>query len=186
MAEAQNARKLLKWLKNPDVPQQHNVLPGQLNQKLSKQEKERLSIVRFRETKQNETPVAILKDKPGSRAISGIFKWKDVCDDSKQNIYLSIRKPLNTEQGLLRNAQSRLDNGKQGAGNIQPIEIVIIYSSTIEPDTLAKLVHNLRDRNPYYSDFNTLPFPFSLIIPTKEYAIGIRDRIESEDSDEEE
>ena len=82
--------------------------------------------------------------------------------------------------------QSRLDNGKQSAGNIKPIEIVIVYSLAIEQDTLAKFVHNLRDRNPYYSDFNTLPFPFSLAIPTKEYAIGIRDRVESEDSGEEE
>ena len=186
MAEAQNARKLLKWLQNPYVPEQHNILPRQLKQQLSKQEKKRLSIVRFRETKQNETPVVIWNDNPGSRSISGIFKWKDVCDDSNQNIYLSIRKGSKTEQGLLRKTQSRFDNGKQGAGNIQPIEIVIVYSSIIEQDTLAKFVHNLRDRNPYYSDFNTLPFPFSLAIPTKEYAIGIRDRVESEVSGEEE
>ena len=106
MAEAQNARKLLKWLQNPYVPKERNILPSQLDRQLSKQEKKRLSIVRFRETKQNETPVAILKDKPGSRAISGVYKWKDICDNTekKQNIYLSIRNPLNTEQGLLRNA----------------------------------------------------------------------------------
>ena len=28
MSEAQNARKLLKWLQNPYVPETHNVLPG--------------------------------------------------------------------------------------------------------------------------------------------------------------
>ncbi len=184
MAEAQNARKLLKWLQNPYVPETPGILPGQLDRQLSKREKKRLSIVRFRETKQNETPVAILKSKPGSRT-SGIFKWKDICDDSKQNIYLSVRKPLNTEKFSLKKAQSRLDNGKSPAGNIKPIEIVIVYSLAIEQNTLAKFVHNLRDRNPYYSDFNTLPFPFSLAIPTKEYAIGIRDMVESEDLDEE-
>ena len=187
MAEAQNARKLLKWMQNQsDVFEEHNILPKQLNRQLTNREKKRLSIVRFRETKQNETPVIILKDNPNSKESSGIFKWKNICDDSQQNIYLSIRKGLNTEQRLLRNAQSRLDNGKSPAGNRKPIEIVVVYSSAIEQDTLAKFVHNLRDRNPYYSNFNTLPFPFTLAIPTKEYAIGIRDRVEPGDSDEEE
>ncbi|MEM8830603.1 MAG: hypothetical protein AAGE96_14775 [Cyanobacteria bacterium P01_G01_bin.19] len=50
----------------------------------------------------------------------------------------------------------------------------------------GRKLNNWRDRNPYYSDFNTLLFPFSLAIPTKEYAVGIRDRVESNDSDEEE
>ena len=185
MAEAQNSRKLLKWLQNPYVPETPNILPRQLNRQLSKSEKSRLSIVRFREAKQNETPVAILKDKPGSRT-SGIFKWQYVCDHSEENVYLSIRKSLNTEQGLLKVSESRLDNGKKGAGNTKPIEIIIVYSSAIEQDTLAKFVHNLRDRYPYYSDFNTLPFPFSLATKTRDYAIGIRDILESEQSDEEE
>ena len=187
MAEAQNARKLLKWLQNPYVPKTHDVLPRQLNRQLSEGEKKRLFIVRFRETKQNETPVAVWRRKPAGRP-SGIFQWKDVSDDSKQNLYLSIRNPLNTEKGtsILGVSQSRLDNGRRKAANKRPIEIVVVYSSTIEQDTLAKFVHNLRDRNPYYSNFNTLPFPFSLAIPTKEYAIGVRDRVELEESGEEE
>ena len=188
MAEAQNARKLLKWLQNPYVPAKHNILPGQLNRQLSKQEKERLSIVRFRETKQNEVPVTIWKGRKPAGRPSGIFNWKDICDDSNQKIYLSVRKPLTSEKGtsILKVSQSRLDNGKQKPGNIKPIEIVVVYSLAIKQDTLAKFVHNLRDRNPYYSDFNTLPFPFSLAIPTKEYAISIRDRVESEQLAEEE
>jgi hypothetical protein len=187
MAEAQNARKLLKWLQNPDVPKECKILPGQINRQLSKQEKQRLSIVRFRETTQNEVPVAIWKGRKPAGRPSGIFKWKDVCDDSNQNVYLSIRKPLNSEKGIsiLKVSQSRLDNGKQQAGNTKPIEIVIVYSSAIEQDTLAKFVHNLRDRNPYYSDFNTLPFPFLLAVKTKEYAIGIGDRVELEQSETE-
>ena len=186
MAEAQNARKLLRWLHNPCVPGEHKILPSQLDRQLSKQEKQRLSIVRFRETKQNEVPVTIWKGREPAGRPSGIFKWKNVCDNSEQYIYLSIRKPLNTEQGLLKVSESRLDNGKKGAGNTKPIEIVVVYNSTTEQDTLAKFVHNLRDRNPYYSDFNTLPFPFPLAIPTKEYAISLRDRMQSEQSDEEE
>jgi hypothetical protein len=67
MAEAQNARRFLTWLKNPDVPLSSNNLPKQLEQQLTKLEKERLSIVRFRKTSQNEVPVAIIKDKPGSK-----------------------------------------------------------------------------------------------------------------------
>ena len=179
MAEAQNARKLVTWLKNPDVPAVKN-LPGQLRQQLTKSEKERLSIVRLREFKSsNEVPVTIVKDSPGSKT-SGVFKWNDICDDSQQNIYLSIRKLLNTEQKPLKIGQSRLDDGKKPAASPKPLEIVVVYKSAIEQDTLANFVHNLRDRYPYFSDFTTLPFPFPLAIKMREYAIGIKDIVESE------
>ena len=56
-----------------------------------------------------------------------VFKWKDVWDDSEQNIYLSIRKLLNTEQGVLKVEESRLDNGNKQAGNTKPLEIVVVY-----------------------------------------------------------
>ncbi len=179
MAEAQNARRLLTWLQNPHLTPSVHDLPQQLKQDLTKSQKERLSIVRIRETSQNEVPVTIIKNSPGSRT-NGVFKWNGVCDDSEQNIYLSIRKLLNTEQGVLKVEESRLDNGNKQAGNTKSLEIVVVYNSGIQEDTLAKFVHNLRDRNPYYSDFNTLPFPFSLAMKTKEYAIGIRDKVESE------
>ena len=185
MAEAQNARKLLTWLQNPHVPPSVHDLPQQLNQDLTKSQKERLSIVRIRETSQNEVPVTIIKNSPGSRT-NGVFKWKDVCDDSEQNIYLSIRKLLNTEQGVLKVEESRLDNGNKQAGNTKPLEIVVVYNPGIQEDTLAKFVHNLRDRNPYYSNFNTLPFPFSLAVKSKEYAIGIKDKVETEQLETEE
>jgi hypothetical protein len=118
--------------------------------------------------------------------INQVVKLADVCDSSQQNTYLSIRKAFNSEQKVLRNVQSRLDNGKKPVGNPQPLEIVIVYSLTIEQDTLAKFVHNLRDRYPYFSGFNTLPLPFPLAIKTKEYAIGIRDTVELEQSETEE
>jgi len=62
---------------------------------------------------------------------------------------------------------------------------VVVYKSAIEEDTLANFVHDLRDRYPYFSDFNTLPFPFPLALKMKEYAVGIKDIVESEEEIEE-
>ncbi|MEO1378467.1 MAG: RNaseH domain-containing protein [Cyanobacteria bacterium J06635_10] len=125
----------------------HENLPSELEReyKFTSSEKQRLSIVRLRESNRNEVPVTIVKDSPGSKS-SGIFKWNDLCDDSQQNIYLSIRKALNTEQGVLKKAESRLDDGNKPAANRKPLEIVIVYNSGIEQDILVKFVHNLRDR----------------------------------------
>ena len=84
------------------------------------------------------------KDNETSSLLVGIIN--DLCDDSQQNIYLSIRKALNTEQVVLKVAESRLDSGNKPAGNPKPLEIVIVYNSGIEQDILVKFVHNLRDR----------------------------------------
>ena len=187
MAEAQNARRLLTWLQNPYVPSSSENFPSQLERdyQFTSSEKQRVSIVRLREPSRNEVPVTIVENSPGSKT-SGIFQWNNVCDSSQQSIYLSIRKPLNTEQGLLRNSQSRLDDGNKPIGNPKPLEIVVVYNKGIEQNILVKLIHNLRDRYPYFSNFNTLPFPFPLAIKTKEYAIGVRDRVESQEIDTEE
>ena len=187
MAEAQNARRLLTWLQNPYVPLSSGEFPSQLERdyQFTLSEKQRISIVRLRESKQNEVPVTIVAKSPGNK-VSGVFKWNNVCDNFQENIYLSIRKPLNTEQGLLRNSQSRLDDGNKPIGNPKPLEIVVIYNRGIEQNTFVKFIHNLRDRYPYFSNFNTLPFPFPLAIKTKEYAIGVRDRVESQELESEE
>jgi hypothetical protein len=114
MAEAQNARKMLAWLQNPKLPA--NNLPDELKRHMTESEQNRLWVVRLRIAGEGEVPVCIVKDSPGSRA-NGLFCWDGVCDSPENALYLSMRKGLTTEQGLLRRLQSRLDNGSKQPGN---------------------------------------------------------------------
>lgn len=186
MVEAQNARKMLTWLQNPKLPA--NDLPHELKQHiLTESELNRLWFVRLR-VPDGEVPVGIVKGSPGSRT-SGLFCWKDVCDDKKYMLYLSMRKPLTTEQGTntLQQKQSRLDNGSRQAGNPKLLEIAAIYSPEIGSEKLAFFVHSLRDRWPYFADEISLPFPFPFATLAKEYAVSAKDLVDSsEDSEESE
>ncbi|KYC40195.1 hypothetical protein WA1_27020 [Scytonema hofmannii PCC 7110] len=181
MVEAQNARKMLTWLQNPEFLA--NVLLEGLD--LTEQEKNRLWVVRLRVANNSEVPVAIVKDSPGSRSsIGGVFRWQNVCDSAKNTVYLSLRKLLNTEQVLLRRSQSRLDNGSRPAGNPKLLEIAIVHYPGIERDQLAGLVHSLRNRWPYFADDVSLPFPFPFATLAKEYAVSAKDEVELEDLEE--
>lgn len=186
MVEAQNARQMLTWLQNPKLPA--NDLPHELKQHiLTESELNRLWFVRLR-VPDGEVPVGIVKGSPGSRT-SGLFCWKDVCDDKKYMLYLSMRKPLTTEQGTntLQQKQSRLDNGSRQAGNPKLLEIAAIYSPEIGSEKLAFFVHSLRDRWPYFADEISLPFPFPFATLAKEYAVSAKDLVDSsEDSEESE
>jgi len=184
MTEAQNARKMITWLQNHKLPD--NDLPNELKRDMTESEIARLLVVRLRiANDRGEVPVAIAKDSPGTKT-SGLFLWKDVCDGEKTALYLSIRKPLNTEKGTntLQRLQSRLDNGSLQAGNPKPLEIAVIHHSEIDSDKLACLIHNLRDRWPYFANYVTLPFPFPLAILAKEYAVSAKDAVESEELEE--
>src|SRR5919199_242110 len=183
MAEAQNARKMLAWLQNPKLPA--NNLPDELKRYMTESEQNRLWVVRLRIAGEGEVPVCIIKDSPGSRT-SGLFCWDGVCDRPENALYLSMRKGLTTEQGLLRRLQSRLDNGLQQAGNPKPLEIGVVHSPGIEASKLACFVHNLRDRWPYFADEVSLAFPFPFATLAKEYAVSAKDRVELEDSEESE
>lgn len=184
MAEAQNARKMLTWLQNPQLPA--NDLPKALA--LTESQKNRLWVVRLRVAENGEVPIGIVKDSPGSRSnIGGVFRWQNVCDDGKVALYLSLRKSLTTEQDILRQYQSRLDNGSKQAGNPKFLEIALVYHPGIEPDKLACFIHHLRRRWPYFADDVSLPFPFPFATLAKEYAVSAFDAVEdSEESDESE
>jgi hypothetical protein len=178
MLEAQNSRRLIPWLKNPNLPS--NDLPQELKQQISEPERKRLWVVRLRVANNDEVPVSIVKT-PGGRT-TGLFDWKNLCNDDKK-LYLSIRKPLNTEQGTntLKQLQSRLDDGKKQAGNPPLLEIAVVYHPEIESDQLADFVHNLRDRWPYFANQVSLPFPFPFATKAKEYAVSAKDLIEFEE-----
>ncbi len=183
MTQAQNARKMLTWLKNPKLPA--NDLPDELKRDMTESEIARLLVVRLRVANDGEVPVGIVKDSPGTKT-NGLFLWKDVCDGEKTALYLSIRKLLNTEKGTntLKPKQSRLDNGSLQAGNPKPLEIAVIHHPEIDSDKLACLIHNLRDRWPYFANDVALPFPFPLAILAKEYAVSAKDAVESEELEE--
>ena len=183
MAEAQNARKLLTWLKNPDLPA--NDLPSEFKRQMTQSEIDRLWVVRLRVAENGEVPVGIVKGSPGSRT-GGSFHWQDVCDDGANELYLSVRKLFNTEQGTstLQKKQSRLDDGNKQAGNPRLLEIAVVYHPDIDGDKLASFVHHLRDRWPYFADEVSLPFPFPFATLAKEYAVSARDTVESEASEE--
>ena len=184
MAEAQNARKMLAWLQNPKLPA--NNLPDELKRHImTESEQNRLWVVRLRIAGEGEVPVCIVKDSPGSRT-SGLFCWDGVYNDPENALYLSMRKGLTTEQGLLRVLQSRLDNGRKQPGNPKPLEIAVVHSPGIEGSKLACFVHNLRDRWPYFADEVSLPFPFPFATLAKEYAVSAKDIVELEESEESE
>jgi hypothetical protein len=179
MAEAQNARRILTWLQNPKLPT--NVLPNEIKRDMTESEISRLWFVRLRVAENGEVPVAIVKGSLGS-STSSVFCWQKVCDSEETALYLSIRKPLNTEQGknTLQRKQSRLDNGSLQAGNRKPLEIAVIHHPGIERDRLACFIHNLRRRWPYFADDVSLPFPFPFATLAKEYAVSAKDTVESE------
>jgi hypothetical protein len=181
MAEVQNARKMLTWLRNPDF--QAKKIFGEL--KFDDSEKERLWIARMRIAKDGEVPFGVVKDSDGSRT-SGIFQWQDICQQTEDyrgefirpSLYLSMRKPLTTEQGILRTSQSRLDDGGKQTGNPSPLEIALVHHPGIDEINLASLIHNLRDRWSYFPDYTSLPFPFPFATSAKQYAVGVRDTVE--------
>ena len=183
MAEAQNARKMLTWLQNPKLPA--NDLPDELKRDMTESEISRLWLVRLRVADNGEVPVGIVKGSPGSRT-SGVFHWQNICDDGGTKVYLSIRRLLNTEQGTntLQKKQSRLDNGLLQTGNPRLLELAIVHCPEIDCKKLACFVHNLRDRWPYFADEVSLPLPFPFATLAKEYAVGAKDAVESEESDE--
>jgi pPIWI_RE module N-terminal domain/RNaseH domain of pPIWI_RE/MID domain of pPIWI_RE len=178
MTEAQNARKLFPWLQNPNLP--NHQLPPALN--LTTAEADRLWMVRLRTHQQAEVPLTIVDNSPGSQT-NGIFRWEDVCD-ANNYLYLSMRKLLTTEQNLLRKPESRFD-APNPSPNPKALEIALIHHPSIDRDNLAKFIHTLRERSPYFADFNALPFPFTLAINTKEYAVSAKDEIEDIISNEE-
>ncbi|MUG97167.1 DUF3893 domain-containing protein [Scytonema sp. UIC 10036] len=185
MAEAENARKMLTWLKNPELLT--NNLPDALKRHMTESEISRLWVVRLRVAGHgDEVPVCVVKGSPGSRT-SGLFCWQDVCDDGETALYLSVRKLLNTEQGTntLKPKQSRLDNGSLQAGNPKPLEIAVVHHPGIDCDKLARFVHNLRDRWPYFANEVSLPLPFPFATLAKEYAVSALDAAESLDLEEE-
>nr|WP_265273723.1 RNaseH domain-containing protein [Nostoc sp. KVJ3] len=183
MAEAQNSRKMLNWLQN------QNLLTNDpletLKQHLSQEQINRLWVVRLRVADNGEVPVAIVKDSPGSRT-SGVYRWQGVCDDGERSLYLSVRKPLNTEQGtkILQQKQSRLDSGSRQAGKARILEIVLIHHPEIPGDKLARFVHSLRSRWPYFANDVVLPLPFPFAIKAKEYAVSTKDPVESSETDD--
>jgi hypothetical protein len=181
MAEAQNARKMLAWLKNPKLPA--NDLPDGLKRNMTESEINRLLLVRLRVAgDRGEVPVGIVKGSSGSRT-NGLFAWQNVSDDKDTAIYLSLRKLLNTEQGTntLQQKQSRLDDGSRQAGNPKLLEIAVVHHPGIDKDKLACFVHNLRDRWPYFANEVSLPLPFPFATLAKEYAVSAKDTVESED-----
>lgn len=189
MAEAQNARKMLTWLQNPQLPA--NALPDELKRYMTESEQSRLLMVRLRVATNDEVPVGIVKGSPGSRiSTGGVFCWQDVCDGEKAVLYLSIRRLLTTEQDVLRQSQSRLDNGSRQAANPRLLEIAVVHSPEIDPDKVACFIHHLRDRWPYFADHVSLPFPFPFATLAHEYTVSAKDTVklngfeDSEDSEE--
>ncbi|MBN3940935.1 DUF3962 domain-containing protein [Nostoc sp. NMS9] len=181
MAEAQNARKMLNWLQNQNLLTNDPLQT--LKQHLSQEEINRLWVVRLRVAENGEVPVAIVKDSPGSRT-SGVYRWQNVCDDGERSLYLSVRKPLNTEKHILRTWQSRLDNGSRQAGKARILEIALIHHPEIKGDKLAHFVHSLRSRWPYFANDVILPLPFPFAIKAKEYAVSAKDPVESSETDD--
>jgi len=127
MAEAQNSRKILKWLQNQNLITNDRLY--ELKQHLTKAEINLLWVVRLRVADNGEVPVAIVKNFPGRRS-SGVFRWQGVCDHPLASLYLSVRKPLNTEKGtkILQQKQSRLDNGSRQAGKARLLEIAVVHN----------------------------------------------------------
>jgi hypothetical protein len=176
MVEAQNARQVLTWIQNPKLTV--NRLPDEI--KLTDREKERLSLVRLRISNNGEVPESIVENSIGSRT-SGLFQWRDICEepDSSGNLYVSLRKLLTTEQNVLKISESRLDNGSKPSAIPNPLEIAIIYCPRFKVIQLANLVHNLRERWPYFVDSVSLPFPFPFAKKAIEYAVSVNDKVES-------
>jgi RNaseH domain of pPIWI_RE len=183
MAEALNARKMLNWLQNKNLLTNDPLQA--LKQYLSQEQINRLWVVRLRIADTGEVPVAIVKDSPGSRT-SGVYRWRDVCDDGERSLYLSVRKALYTERGttILQKNQSRFDNGSRQPGRARILEIALIHHPEIKGDKLAHFVHSLRSRWPYFANDVALPLPFRFAIKAREYAVSAKDPVESSETDD--
>ncbi len=183
MVSAQNARKLLPWLQNPNVPTD---FPTDM-QNITKSERKRLWLVRVRDNTNGEAPVNRVETEEvknfGGRA-TGVFRWENICDNKEKEIFLSLREGLDTEQKLLRTSESRLENGKKGAGSKPLLEIAILHNPEIEAEKLACFVHSLRKRWPYFPSYVSLPFPFPFAKKAGEYAVSAQDEPEEETEDE--
>ncbi|QSJ20870.1 DUF3893 domain-containing protein [Nostoc sp. UHCC 0702] len=107
-------------------------------------------------------------------------------DDEERSLYLSVRKPLNTEQGtkILQQRQSRLDDGNRQAGKAKILEIALIHHPQITADKLAHFVHSLRSRWPYFANDVSLPLPFPFATKAREYTVSARDTVEPSEADD--
>lgn len=174
MMDGQNARATFKWLQNPNL--RCGEFPNALRRHVQLQDhQERLHIVRCL-TKGGtlETPSwNPIGRNPGSRHY-GLYAWKSVCDNPNQDLYLALRKTLDTEQGVLKVNQSRLDSGKRPAGNPPLLEYDVINSS-FDTLTLIRFLEKLRDRWAYFSGTTSLPFPFPYAKHARDYAISLKD-----------
>lgn len=124
-----STRGTFKWLQNPNL--RCGEFPDTLRRHIQRQDyQKRLHIVRCL-TKGGtlETPPwNPVGSNPGSRHY-GLYAWKNVCDDSEQVIYLGLRELLDSEQGVLKVNQSRLDSGKRPAGNPPLLEYDVVHSN---------------------------------------------------------
>ena len=184
MAEAQNTRRKLPWIKNSDLSA--NNFFGALKTYIKNPEdQDRLWFVRLRVADEVEVPSCTAKNSEGSRA-NGVFQWQGVCDEPGRSLYLSIGKLPNSAKFTLRKAESRLDSAKRPAGNARPLEIAVVHHPGIESDLLAHFVHSLRKRWPYFADAVSLPLPFPFATKAKEYAVSARDNVEAIESNDSE
>ncbi len=70
------------------------------------------------------------------------------------------------------------------AGNARPLEIAIVHAPGIQQKTLALFIHALRGRWPYFANDISLPVPFQFAIKGREFAVGVRDPVESLEFDD--
>ncbi len=191
MVEAQNSRKVLPYINNKNLSKV-NQLPKEIKLNSTdienQPETERIQIVRLRINKNGEVPhkLAVKDNQASESKTTGVFRWDNVCDSIKNNLFISLRQNLNTEQNLLRIGQSRLDDGTKATYKVVPLEISIIYNPKNNNEELAAFVHYLRSLWPYYSNETTLPFPFPFAQKAKEYAVTYTDDIELEPIEEDE
>lgn len=108
MAEAQNTRRKLPWIKNPDLSAD-NFLDALKTHIKNPEDQERLWFVRLRVADEVEVPSCIAKNSEGSRA-NGVFEWQGVCDAPGRSLYLSISKLPNSAKFILRKLESRSTN----------------------------------------------------------------------------
>ena len=176
MVEAHNTRSKLVWLHNSSLLNlAADDLPDELKRHIQKQEdRDRLRIVRLRTADEMEVPLYIARNSEGSRT-SGVFKWQNICDQSKRQIYLSLSRLPSSAKFVLKKSESRLDSAKSPDGQVRPLEIAPIYHPGIPVEQLVQFIHALRERWLYFADAVALPFPFPLAVKAKEYAVNVRD-----------
>jgi hypothetical protein len=174
MMDGQNARSTFKWLQNPKL--RCGEFPNALRRHIQLQDyQKRLHIVRcLTKGSTLETPPwNPIGRNPGSRHY-GLYSWRNVGDDPDREIYLGLRKLLDSEQGVLKVNQSRLDSGKRSAGNPPLLEYDVVHSS-FDTLTLIRFLERLRNRWAYFSGTTSLPFPFPYAKHARDYAISLKD-----------